>query len=192
MKPASSGHARGHLDSVCQYALRVLPAGDVPGVKAQISRCADCRKELESLRPVVEAFASWPADVLRPSTSLWDRLSVRITLVTGGKPVAEPPRSPEPGWEEAAPGIFCKLLSTDKERGRVSMLVRLAPGTEYPPHVHAGEEELHMLHGELLVNDTKLVAGDYLRSNAGSRDHRVWSETGCSGILITSIHDRLQ
>ena len=29
------------------------------------------------------------------------------------------------------------------------MLVRLAPGAAYPPHRHAGVEELHLLEGEL-------------------------------------------
>jgi anti-sigma factor ChrR (cupin superfamily) len=88
-----------------------------------------------------------------------------------------------------APGISCKLLATDTERGRVSMLVRLAPGTEYPPHRHAGTEELHMLHGDLIVGDRTLHAGDYLRSEAGSVDHRVWTENGCTGVLLTSFRD---
>ena len=48
------------------------------------------------------------------------------------------------------------------------MLVRLAPGAEYPPHTHAGVEELHMLQGELIVDDKKLYPGDYLRSEPGT------------------------
>lgn len=55
----------------------------------------------------------------------------------------------EPEWKEPAPGIFVKLLATDIDRGRVSMLVRLAPGTDYPSHRHAGLEELYLLDGEL-------------------------------------------
>jgi putative transcriptional regulator len=71
------------------------------------------------------------------------------------------------------------------------MLVRLAPGIDYPPHRHAGIEELHLLHGELIVDDRKLHAGDYLRAEAGTVDHRVWSETGCTCVLITSFRDAL-
>jgi anti-sigma factor ChrR (cupin superfamily) len=95
----------------------------------------------------------------------------------------------EPEWIEAAPGISCKLLATDTEKNRVSMLVRLAPGTEYPPHRHAGVEELHLLHGELMIGDRKLYPGDYNRAEAGTVDHRVWSETGCTCVLITSYRD---
>jgi hypothetical protein len=36
------------------------------------------RREVENLRPVVNRFASWPADVLRPTLSLQARLALRI------------------------------------------------------------------------------------------------------------------
>jgi hypothetical protein len=38
------------------------------------------------------------------------------------------PPPAEPEWEEAAPGLSYKLLATDEENDRVSLLVRLAPG----------------------------------------------------------------
>ena len=84
---------------------------------------------------------------------------------------------------------YSKLLATDADRDRVSMLVRLAPGTDYPPHRHAGLEELHLLSGELMIDDRKLHPGDYNRSERGSVDRRVWSETGCTCVLVTSTRD---
>jgi hypothetical protein len=184
-------HQDEHVETVRLYALQALPGSEVPLVEAQIAACAECRQELEALRPVLEALASWPTDVLRPSTSLWDRLERRITAETGRKAVPPSPRA-EPEWEDVAPGISCKVLATDEASGRVSMVLRMAPGAEYPRHTHAGLEELHMLDGELLVNETTLVAGDYHRSEPGSSDHRVWSKTGCTGILITSTRDVLR
>jgi anti-sigma factor ChrR (cupin superfamily) len=50
---------------------------------------------------------------------------------------------------------------------------------------------LHLLHGELLIDDKKLQAGDFIRAEAGSVDHRVWSETGCTCVLITSTRDAI-
>jgi anti-sigma factor ChrR (cupin superfamily) len=97
----------------------------------------------------------------------------------------------EPQWAAVAPGISCKVLATDQKTDRVSMLVRLAPGTDYPPHTHAGFEELHLLHGELIINDRKLYPGDYSRAEAGTADTRVWSETGCTCVLVTSARDIL-
>src|SRR6266403_2151326 len=66
------------------------------------------------------------------------------------------------------------------------MLVRLAPGTDYPGHRHAEVEELHLLYGELMIDDKKFHPGDYIRAEADSVDHRVWSETGCTCVLLTA------
>ncbi len=148
---------------------------------------------METLRPIIDAFVSWPTDVLRPSASLWERLTRRIAAETGREPVVPTPQGrTESEWEEVAPGISCKLLATDTEKDRVSMLVRLAPGAAYPPHRHAGVEELYLLHGELMIDDKKLSPGDYNRAEAGSADQRVWSETGCTCVLLTSTRDVLR
>jgi DNA-directed RNA polymerase specialized sigma24 family protein len=132
------------------------------------------------------------ADVLSPTTFLWGAIAKRIVSESGLLPVFTAPQSwTEPDWKEVAPGIACKLLATDEQRERVSMLVRLAPGIDYPPHTHAGVEELHLLHGELWIDQRKLQPGDYNRAEPGTRDTRVWSETGCTCVLITSPRDRL-
>lgn len=126
-------------------------------------------------------------DVLSPSEFLWKRLAQRMAIPQDATSGMAPWQ--EPMWEEAAPGISCKLLATDAENGRVSMLVRLAPGTDYPPHTHADVEELHLLHGELTIDARKLHAGDYNRAEPGTEDKRVWSATGCTCALITSFRD---
>jgi anti-sigma factor ChrR (cupin superfamily) len=181
-----------HSEVTCAYAAQALAASEVAGAEAHIAACPDCRRELESLRPVVDSFASWPTDVLRPTTSLQARLALRIAEETGKEPVPPPARGwSEPQWEEVAPGIECKLLATDTERHRVSMLVRLAPGASYPAHTHAGVEELHLLDGELWIDGRKLVPGDYNHGAQGAGDERVWSETGCTCLLVTSTKDIL-
>jgi len=190
---ASSDHDRDHVERVFLYALQALPAGEAGGVEAHLAACAECRRELETLRPTICAFVSWPTDVLRAPASLWERLTRRIATETGEDPFVPPPRQrTESEWQEVAPGISCKLLATDAEEHRVSMLVRLAPGTDYPPHRHGGVEELHLLHGELLIDGKTLYPGDFIRAEPGSVDHRVWSETGCTCVLITSTRDELR
>ncbi len=94
-------------------------------------------------------------------------------------------------WHEAGPGIAYKVLARDREQQRVSLLVRLAPGAAYPPHTHAGVEELYLLDGELWIDSTKLYPGDYNRAEGGTADQRVWSETGCTCVLLTSSADVL-
>lgn len=179
-------------DLVSVYALHAMPSHEAAAVEAHLATCAKCRRELDSLQPTIDSFAYWPTDVLRPPPSLWARLAERITAETGEKPLpATERRWYEPDWREVAPGISCKLLATDDTSDRVSMLVRLAPGVHYPPHTHAGVEELHLLAGELWIGDRKLHPGDYNRAEEGTADHRVWSETGCTCVLITSSRDVL-
>jgi quercetin dioxygenase-like cupin family protein len=182
----------GQADLVSAYALCALPADEAHTLEEHISTCPDCRQELETLRATVDTFVSWPTDVLRPSISLWPRLAHRIAADTGAEPLlAVDQQWSEPEWEEVAPGISCKLLATDTQRSLVSMLVRLAPGVDYPPHSHAGVEELHLLEGELWIDDRKLYPGDYNRAEPGTADKRVWSETGCTCVLMTSPRDVL-
>lgn len=172
------------------YVLRSLSPDETRLLEAHITSCPECRRELQLLRPVVDSLASWPEDILRTSDSMWSRLQELIGEETSAESV--PPEIPawrESAWEDVAPGISCKLLATDTERDRVSMLVRLAPRTAYPPHRHAGVEELFLLHGELWIEDRKLYPGDYNRAEPGTADERVWSETGCTCILITSPGD---
>jgi anti-sigma factor ChrR (cupin superfamily) len=179
----------------CAYVAQTLAANEAAAAEAHIASCADCAREVESLRPVVNEFVSWPTDVLRPTTSLQARLASRIAAETGKPPVLPTARqwsAPAPAWEQVAPGIECKLLATDTERQRVSMLVRLAPGASYPAHTHAGVEELHLLDGELWIDERKLIPGDYNFGAPGTGDDRVWSETGCTCVLITSVKDTLR
>ena len=157
MSSAFDRHPCDQMEHVPAYLMRALPPDEAAAVEAHIPSCVHCRQELDTLRPVADTFVFWPTNVLQPSSSLQERLAARIAAETGETPVAPPARQwDEPPWEEVAPGIFCKLMATDTERHRVSMLVRLAPGVDYPPHTHAGLEELWLLDGELWIEDRKL------------------------------------
>jgi len=181
-------------ERVAEYALRSLPTSETFAFEAHLERCVECRAELAAIEPIVDAFAQWPTDVLRPPKPLWERLAQRIGPDPGGRASLEPEGrwADEPEWKEVAPGISCKLLATDEANERVSMLVRLAPGVAYPSHSHAGVEELHLLDGELWIDDRKLHPGDYSRAEPGTGDSRVWSETGCTCMLMTSFRDILR
>jgi anti-sigma factor ChrR (cupin superfamily) len=183
----------GQSEVTCAYATQALAASEAAAAEAHIASCPDCRRELESLRPVVDRFVSWPTDVLRPTPTLQTRLALRIAEETGTPPVLPSAcQWSEPEWEQVAPGIECKLLATDTARHRISMLVRLAPRASYPGHTHAGVEELHLLDGELWIDERKLCPGDYNYGAPGEHDERVWSETGCTCVLITSTEDILR
>jgi anti-sigma factor ChrR (cupin superfamily) len=192
MSTAREKRGCDRTELVALHALHALSHDEAAAMQAHLESCRECRRELEGLRAVVEAMTAWPTDVLRPAASLWDRLAQRVAAESGTAPSPAPSSERlQPEWEEVAAGISCKLLATDTLRQRVSMLVRLAPGADYPPHTHVGSEELHLLAGELWIDDRKLYPGDYNRAEAGSADKRVWTETGCTCVLITSVLDVL-
>ena len=127
------------------------PRARFPSVEAHIADCAECRQELATLRPIVDAFVAWPTDVLRPSASLWDRLSQRIAAETGREPALpsrhSDGRSPSGRKSPRASRASCSRRSGERSASACSCGSR--PGADYPPHSHAGVEELHLLDGEL-------------------------------------------
>src|SRR3954471_3187262 len=104
MSRASDRTHCAQSELVCAYALHALPARDVAAIEAHVASCAQCRQELQAMRPVVDSFSSWPTDVLRPAPSLQARLARRIAEEAGGKPVLPSARKwQEPEWEQVAP-----------------------------------------------------------------------------------------
>lgn len=193
MSGSSGSGGCGQSEQISLYVLGTLPMTEQREVERHLATCTACKRELEELQPVLDAFVDWPTDVLRAPRPLWDRVAARISSESGREPLPAMPRqAAEPAWKEVAPGIQCKLLAVDEERNLVSMLVRLAPGTEYPPHRHAAVEELHLLDGILQVDQRTIHPGDYLRSEPATSDARVYSETGCACVLITSLDDELR
>jgi hypothetical protein len=94
MNSKSGQHDQEHLDLVFLHALRALPPRAISVVEAQLSRNVECRQEIETLRPIIQSFISWPTDVLRPSVPLWGRVAQRIAEETGKPPVSSLPQVP--------------------------------------------------------------------------------------------------
>ena len=181
-----------HSEATCAYAAGALADSEIAAELAHIVSCSECRHELVVLSQVVDSFVSWPTDILRPTQSLRAKLALRLVLGKGkAAALPSPGKWSEPEWEQVAPGIECKLLAIDAERKRVGMLVRLASGASYPAHTRAGTEELHLLDGELWIDQRKLLPGDYSCGAPGAGDKHVYSEMGCTCVLVTSTSDIL-
>lgn len=81
-------------------------------------------------------------------------------------------------------GILVKVMRYDEKQQRpTTFLLRFEPGASYPYHNHPAGEELLVLEGSCILEETVLQAGDYLYTPAGFR-HSVRSETGCTLLLI--------
>jgi anti-sigma factor ChrR (cupin superfamily) len=80
----------------------------------------------------------------------------------------------------------------DSARDRMTCLVRMAAGTAYPRHIHAGPEECLVLEGELRVGDEMLRAGDYQRAAPGSHHPVQSTDRGCLLLIVSSLSDELE
>ena len=147
---------------------------------------------MDALTPIAPAFVSRPTDLLSPGASPWERLARRVGSETREELPSDAPAMSEPDWQDAVPDLSYAILARDVENERVSMLVRLGPGAAYPPHTHAGVEELYLLDGALVIEGRTLYPGAYNRAEAGTSDQHVWSETGCTCVLLTSTRDILR
>jgi anti-sigma factor ChrR (cupin superfamily) len=95
-------------------------------------------------------------------------------------------------WEPTAvDGIEARRLFVDAVEDRATFLVRMAPGTAYPGHVHAGPEECFVLAGDLSVGDRRMRAGDYQRAESGSTHGVQSTEGGCVLLLVSSLRDEI-
>ena len=177
-------------DSVIGWVMRRARSRALEGLQHTGKRAKPTTAEPPFTAPVAELIFDWPTTLLPFSAALWKRIVVRLAVDARSQALQHLYCGErEPDWEQPATGIHCKLLATDTKRGRVSMLVRLTPGIQYPTHTHTGVEELYLLQGELWIEQRKLRPGDYNRAEPGTADQRVWSETGCTCLLITSSRD---
>jgi DNA-binding CsgD family transcriptional regulator len=94
-------------------------------------------------------------------------------------------------WKEAAPGVFVKILYSDKKRNYSTKIVRMDPGARYPKHLHRDTEELFMLEGDFHVAGRILSPGDYHRAETRSIHNETRTKSGCKFLLLSSDLDIL-
>jgi anti-sigma factor ChrR (cupin superfamily) len=68
--------------------------------------------------------------------------------------------------------------------------VRSAGQAKFPEHRHAGDEELIVLDGELVIGDQVYLPGDRILSQPGTQ-HQPQTETGVLLFLCSSIDDEM-
>ena len=94
-------------------------------------------------------------------------------------PVSTPWRKPA-----IAEGVEVKDLGT--VNGRSMQLVRFAPGTTFPAHIHEGPEFVYMIEGEAVQNGQHLGPGWASAAEIGTSDDDFHSSTGCVFLTVYS------
>jgi anti-sigma factor ChrR (cupin superfamily) len=199
------------LDRAALYALDALPERERAEYEAHLQDCPGCAEEALAFGRVASVLAHL-APQAEPPPRLKTRLFEAIREAAGGaeRPSARGPqvwkrwdadaapsgrfllRAEEGEWEPTGlSGITVRRLFVDPAADRVSMLVRMAPGTAYLPHRHSGPEECYVLDGDLSVAGVRLHPGDYERAAPDSVHGIQSTEGGCLLLITSSLHDQI-
>jgi quercetin dioxygenase-like cupin family protein len=137
------------------------------------------------------------ADDVAPRPEVRQRLMARLAELP-----AEPLPPPagfvfryerDADWQpHPVPGIKMKLLSHNREKGYVTLLFDVAPGTRFPAHHHTGgAEECYVVSGSLYTQGRRLTAGDFVHADAETDHDELFTEEGCRVLLVVPPEDYL-
>jgi quercetin dioxygenase-like cupin family protein len=168
--------------SVCAAALEQLQAEQ----EQVVGGATELRARL------LAGIATTPQDAAPAINRTWQSWCADEGANTAGKQGLFSVAASADGWQAiGVPGIDVKRLSVDPKRRYVTMLVRMAPGTSYPSHRHAGSEECFVLAGEIKVGEQVLRAGDYQIATQNSVHGVQSTENGCTLLIVSSQDDEL-
>jgi quercetin dioxygenase-like cupin family protein len=87
-------------------------------------------------------------------------------------------------------GIYVKKLRFDEQQQRpTTILLKFKAGARYPYHNHPRGEELFVIEGSCIIEETLLKSGDYLYTPPGFK-HAVKTETGC--VLLFMVPEEVE
>lgn len=89
-------------------------------------------------------------------------------------------------WQPLLPGV--QLLFLSEAEGRLSYLLRFAPGASLPPHRHPVDEECIVLAGRLRIGShTEVGPNAYHRAHAGSLHPAIVAPEGATVFLRGAV-----
>jgi quercetin dioxygenase-like cupin family protein len=176
------------LDLAEVYALNALEGDELTQFQAHLSSgCALCKARLTES---AETLALLPRSLewLTPPPELKARVLQQIESERPGYLFVH---ASQGEWQEFAPGISAKVLNMDAAQGRVTALVRMAPGSRYDNHRHTRTEELFVIEGSCYCGGRLLRAGDYHCAEVGSVHLDTRTDEGSLMLLITSVQNEM-
>ncbi|NJK62265.1 MAG: cupin domain-containing protein [Synechococcaceae cyanobacterium SM2_3_1] len=143
------------------------------------------------LNQITETLAclSYLATPVTPAPDLKARLQRRLEA-EANPPTKVLQRASDRQWQShPVAGVKVAQLHVDTEKREMVALMQGDPEAYYPVHRHVGPEEIYMLEGDLIIYDTVLTAGDYIRSVPDSQHpHRTLG--GCICLVHACYQDQ--
>jgi len=190
----------------CFCELAALSALDILDEQER-SRLAEYTAEFPELEAELAEFQAavaaipYSAPIVPMAANLKERLFAQISTEVGDRslppavkldPSAFILRSDQMRWRShpVVPKVEICHLYLDRQRRELVGILRAEPGVTYPPHRHAGVEEMFMLEGDLSIDGQIYGKGDYIRSLPGSI-HHPHTVGGCMFFFRTSLDDEI-
>lgn len=99
-------------------------------------------------------------------------------------------RANEGKWKTVAPGVEVRKLQVDRNRGIVTLMLRMAPNAILPAHDHHGPEDSYVLAGSCRIGAVELGTGDFHHVDPQAHHGDVVANAdGCTLLLTVDLAD---
>jgi anti-sigma factor ChrR (cupin superfamily) len=173
------------------YALGALEGDEAREFEEHLAAgCAACAAELREFETVA-ADLGLAAPEAEPPAGVRARLLSLVSEGGGESGAGAAPgflvlRAGEGRWRPTDDaGVSFKLLFADRERGTVTTLVRMEPGSRIRSHRHLGVEQCLVLEGDVRSGSVGMTAGDFNCSMPGSVHEELMSDGGALLLLVS-------
>jgi anti-sigma factor ChrR (cupin superfamily) len=173
---------------VAWYSLDLLDLEDREAFEIELIHNPWLQTELNQVTETL-AYLPYLVPPVTPAPDLKARLQRQLQAAP------DPPafliqRASQRQWQShPVPGVKVAQLYLDPAKREMVALMQGEAGAYYPLHRHAGPEEIYMLEGDLIIYNTVLSAGDYIRSVPDSQHpHRTLG--GCLCLVHACYEDQ--
>ena len=174
------------------YALGALGGDEAREFEGHLAGgCEACAAELREFEAVARDLCLAVPEA-EPPAAVRGRLLALVSEEKGGGPGAgEAPgflvvRAGEGRWRPTDDaGVSLKVLFADRERGTLTTLVRMEPGSRIRSHRHLGVEQCLVLEGDVRSGGIGMKAGDFNCSLPGSVHEELVSDGGALLLLVS-------
>jgi quercetin dioxygenase-like cupin family protein len=145
------------------------------------------RSEVARLYDVAAAAVALCVPEVDPPAYLRQRV-----LAAASRPMRYTVWAADAGWTDTGlPGIRARILSVDKARSQVTLIIRAEPGAVYPAHTHHGPEECLVISGSAVIDGRVLRAGDFHHADEGSEHGEITTTEGAEVLIVGAVADYL-
>lgn len=176
------------------YALGALEGAEAREFEEHVAAgCEACAAELREFEAVAEDLGL-AAPEAAPPAGVRARLLSLVSEGGGESGAGIAPgflvlRAGEGLWRPTDDaGVSFKLLFADRERGTVTTLMRMEPGSRIRSHRHLGVEQCLVLEGDVRAGAIGMKAGDFNCSMPGSVHEELVSDGGALLLLVSPEH----